>query len=57
MVRLSDIRIGTKLSIMSGIGVLLVVGIIVAQLHGNSAVRSANEAVSLQQHLAHDLLG
>jgi methyl-accepting chemotaxis protein len=57
MVRLSDIRIGTKLSTMSGIGVLLVVGIIVAQLHGNSAVRSANEAVSLQQHLAHDLLG
>jgi methyl-accepting chemotaxis protein len=56
MVRLSDIRIGTKLSIMSGIGVLLVVGIIFAQLHGNSAVRSANEAVNVQQHLSHDLL-
>jgi len=56
MVRLSDIRIGTKLFMMSGLGVLLVAGMIVVQIHGNSAVKSANEAADLQQHLSHDLL-
>ena len=56
MVRLSDIRIGTKLFMMSGLGVLLVAGMIVTQIHGNSAVKSANEAAALQQHLSHDLL-
>ena len=48
MVRLSDIRIGTKLFMMSGLGVLLVAGMIVTQIHGNSAVKSANEAAALQ---------
>src|SRR5258705_10137223 len=56
MVRLSDIRIGTKLFMMSGLGVLLVAGMIVTQMHGNSSVKSANEAAALQQHLSHDLL-
>ena len=48
MVRLSDIRIGTKLFMMSGLGVLLVAGMIVTQIHGNSAVKSANEAAATQ---------
>jgi methyl-accepting chemotaxis protein len=56
MVRLSDIRIGTKLFMMSGLGVLLVAGMIVVQIFSNSAVKSANEAAALQQHLSHDLL-
>jgi len=37
---------------MSGLGVLLVAGMIVTQMHGNSSVRSANEAAALQQHLS-----
>ena len=56
MFKLSDIRIGTKLFMMSGLGVLLVVGMIVTQMHGNSVVKSANEAATLQQHLSHDIL-
>src|SRR5437868_5994516 len=56
MVKLSDIRIGTKLFMMSGLGVLLVAGMIVTQMYSNSAVKSANEAAAFQQHLALDTL-
>jgi methyl-accepting chemotaxis protein len=41
---------------MSGLGVLLVAGMIVTQMMGNAAVGSANEIANLQQHIARDLL-
>ena len=42
MLRLSNIRIGTKLAIMSGLGVLLVAAMIGLQMWGNAAVSQAN---------------
>ncbi|HTS39095.1 MAG TPA: methyl-accepting chemotaxis protein [Xanthobacteraceae bacterium] len=54
MFRLANIRIGTKLAIMSSIGVLLVVGIIVTQYLGNSSVKDANDLAAFQQHIAQD---
>ena len=48
MLRLSNIRIGTKLGIMSGLGILLVVGMIAASMYGNSLVKSSN-ASALQR--------
>jgi len=54
MFRSLNIRIGTKLVAMSGLGVLLVAAMIAAQMVGNSAVRSSNENVvrraGLTQH-------
>jgi methyl-accepting chemotaxis protein len=41
MFRLSNIRIGTKLAIMSGCGVVLVVGMIASLMSGNAQVRGA----------------
>ena len=55
MLRLSNIRIGIKLAAMSALGVLLVAAMLVIQMMGNSAVRSASEIATLQQHLAHDI--
>ena len=49
MLRLSNIRIGTKLAIMSGLGVLLVVGMIAASLYGNSLIKSSNAAAVERQ--------
>ena len=51
MVRLSDIRIGTKLSIMSGFGVLLMVAMILIGMRGNAEVRGANDIAILEQVL------
>jgi len=51
MVRLSDIRIGTKLSMMSGLGVLLVVAMIVVGMRGNAEVKSATDTAMLEQTL------
>jgi methyl-accepting chemotaxis protein len=48
MLRLSNIRIGTKLGIMSGIAILLVVGLFAAQMYGNAAVGSATQAAARQ---------
>ena len=48
MLRLSNIRIGTKLAVMSGLGILLVVGMLVSQILGNSSVRTATETATLQ---------
>ena len=42
MFKLSNVRIGTKLATMSGLAVLLVAGIIAAQMLGNASVRKAN---------------
>jgi methyl-accepting chemotaxis protein len=55
MLRLSNIRIGIKLTIMSALGVLLMAAMIATQMMGNAAVRGANETANLQQNIAHDL--
>ena len=54
MLRLSNIRIGIKLAVMSGLGVLLVAAMIATQIMGNSAVRGANETATIQQNIAKD---
>ncbi len=41
MFKLSNIRIGTKLAVMSGCGVVLVVGMIASVISGNAGVRAA----------------
>ncbi len=51
MFRLSNIRIGTKLALMSGIGILLVVGMIAASMYSNSLVKSANAAAEKRQEI------
>src|SRR4051812_27253936 len=56
MVRLSDIRIGTKLSIMSGLGVLLVAAMIIVGMRGNAEMQSANDSAVLQQTLTREFI-
>jgi len=56
MAKLSDIRIGTKLSIMSGLGVLLVASMIFVQMKGNGTSRAANEGASFQEEIARDVM-
>ena len=55
MFKLSNIRIGTKLAIMSGLGVVLVAVMLAIQVTGNSAVRTAVGKAAFQQRMAHDL--
>ena len=52
MLRFNNLSIGTKLGITSGIGVLLVVGMIGALVYGNSEVKTTTEAANHQ----HDLI-
>src|SRR5215470_7452457 len=56
MAKLSDIRIGTKLSIMSGLGVLLVAAMIVVGMRGNAEMQSANDAATVQQTLTREFI-
>ncbi len=56
MFRLSNIRIGTKLAVMSGLGVLLVIGMIVGQILGNAAIDSAQRASDIQSEIARSIL-
>lgn len=49
MIRLSDIRIGTKLIVMSGLSILLVAGMVGSQIMGNSSVRVAQEHADTHQ--------
>ena len=56
MLKISNIKIGTKLMVMSGLGILLVGGMIVSQMLGNSAVRSANEIANTQMQIEIALL-
>src|SRR5208282_4226225 len=55
MLRLANIRIGTKLAIMSGLGILLVIGMIVTQMFGNSSVRNANDAATVEELVAREV--
>ena len=51
MLRLSNIRIGTKLAVMSGIGVLLVARMIAASIYSSSVVKSADDAAMKRQDI------
>ena len=55
MLRLSNIRIGIKLAVMSGMAILLVLAMIGSQMLANSDVRSANELVRTQEKIARDV--
>ena len=50
-----NLRIGAKLAVMQGIGVMLVVGMIANAIYGNSTVKSASDSATSQQTLALDL--
>jgi methyl-accepting chemotaxis protein len=56
MLRLSNIRIGTKLVVMSAIGILLVIGMITAQLLGNSATSASYETALRRGLIARDIV-
>jgi methyl-accepting chemotaxis protein len=49
MIRLSNIRIGTKLMVMSGLSILLLVGMIFSLMVGNSSVRTAQSKAAFNQ--------
>jgi methyl-accepting chemotaxis protein len=55
MLRLSNIRIGTKLALMSGIAILLVVGMIAASMYSNALVKSSNAAAAKRQEIVRDV--
>ncbi|RDV05367.1 methyl-accepting chemotaxis protein [Undibacter mobilis] len=48
MLKLSNISIGLKLSMMSGLGILFAVGLIVGQIMGSSSVRSSTDLANMQ---------
>jgi methyl-accepting chemotaxis protein len=54
MLRLSNIRIGTKLALMSGLGILLVAGMIAASMYSNSLVKSSNAAAMEGQEIVRE---
>ncbi|MCW5693949.1 MAG: HAMP domain-containing protein [Pseudolabrys sp.] len=56
MLRLSNISIGLKLALMSGLSILLVLGILATQLAGNRSVRGAHEIADLQQTIVADTM-
>jgi methyl-accepting chemotaxis protein len=56
MFRLSNISIGLKLSIMSGLGILFVVGLIVGQMMGSASVKTANDAADVQAQIGHGVV-
>ena len=52
MLRFSNIRIGTKLGLMSGIAIILVIGMIAASMHNNTLVRESNDAALQRQEIS-----
>ena len=52
-----DLRIGTKLGLIQGVGVLLVLGMIANAVHGNMSANQASQTATTQQLLALDLSG
>jgi methyl-accepting chemotaxis protein len=57
MGRIQNLRIGTKLAITSLLSILLIGGMILAQMSGNAAVRQANETAIRQQVISQGALG
>lgn len=57
MIRIiQNLRIGTKLAVSSVFSILLIGGMIFAQINGNAAVRNANEIANGQQTIARDAI-
>ncbi|MBS0249331.1 MAG: HAMP domain-containing protein [Proteobacteria bacterium] len=56
MFNLSNIRIGTKLAIMSGLGVLFVIGMIAGQIVGSAAVNSSQRAADVQSEVGRSIM-
>jgi methyl-accepting chemotaxis protein len=54
MIRLSNVRIGTKLTIASGIGIFLVAGILASLFIGNRNVGIAQDSAMRQAHIGQD---
>ena len=52
MFRFSNIRIGTKLGLMSGMSILLVVGMIAASMRNNALIQELNDTAMLRQEIA-----
>ena len=48
------LKIGTKLGLMAGLGIALVVGMLGGSIYGNSTVKSANEMATTQHEIAFD---
>jgi methyl-accepting chemotaxis protein len=57
MFRLSNIKIGIKLAIMSGLGILLVAIMVATQMWTNSGLRQANTVATEQQTVARESTG
>jgi methyl-accepting chemotaxis protein len=55
MLRISNIRIGTKLAAMSGAAVLLVLGLVFSGVQSNSTVREANDMALYQAKITRDV--
>jgi methyl-accepting chemotaxis protein len=55
MLRASNVRISVKLAAVSGLGVLLVAGMLVASLYSNAQIKTANEAALFQQSVVSDV--
>jgi hypothetical protein len=55
MFRISDIRIGVKLAVVSGLGVALVAGTLFVSLCSYKKVTTTNDAALLQQNIVRDL--
>ena len=51
MFRLSNISIGLKLSLMSGLGILFVIGLIAGQMWGSASVKSSNDVADTQSDI------
>lgn len=54
MFRLSNISIGTKLGLMSGLGIFLVVTLVAGSIYTGSHVKHANLEANKEQALAYD---
>ena len=55
MLRISNVRIGTKLAVMSGAAVLLVLGLVFSGVQSNSTVREANDMALYQAKITRDV--
>ena len=55
MFRISDIRIGVKLAAVSGLGILLVAGMLGTSLYSNAQITAANGSATYQQNLVRDV--
>lgn len=51
MISVSNIRIGTKLTVMSGLGIWLVAGMLISQWFGNAAIETADESAARQREI------